>query len=119
MKRRFKALAIISLLCGLSLGGLGVWMYYRALAQAESGMSQQKKSLELYDQSDTVKGTPEENRLIEEGQRYEQAGDETLRSARSSRFWAMTAVVASIIFCLASVAAMMLHVKRKEANSSS
>jgi hypothetical protein len=119
MKSGLKTLAIISLLCGLSLGGLGVWMYYRALAQAESGMSQQKRSLEFYDQSDTVKGTSEENRLIEEGQRYEQSGNETLRSARSSRLWALVSGIASIIFILTSIATMMLHVKRKEADSSS
>jgi hypothetical protein len=119
MKSRLKALAIISLLCGLSLGGFGVWMYYRALAQAETGMSQQKRSLEFYDQSDTVKGTSEENRLIEEGQRSEQSGDETLRSARSSRLQALASGIISIILILTSIATMMLHVKRKEADSSS
>jgi hypothetical protein len=119
MKRRLRALAIISLLCGLALGGLGVWMYYRALRQAEAGMSLQKKSLELYDQSDTVKGTPAEDRLIEEGQQLEQSGNETLRSARSSRLWAMISGIASIIFILTSIATMMLHLKSKEADSSS
>jgi flagellar basal body-associated protein FliL len=119
MKSRLKALAIIFLLCGLATGGLGVWMYYSALRQAESGMSQQKRSLELYDQSDAVKDTPEENRLIEEGQRYEQSGNATLASARSSRLWALTSGIASIIFILASIATMMLHVKKKEADSAS
>ena len=119
MKSRLRSLAIISLLCGLAMGGFGVWMYYRALRQAEVGMSQQKRSLELYDQSDTVKDTPEENRLIEEGQRSEQSGDVTLASARSSRLWALVSGIASIIFILASIAAMMLHVKRKEADLSS
>lgn len=117
MKTRLKALAIISLLCGLSLGGFGAWMYTRALAQAESGMSQQKRSLELYDQSDAFKGTPEENRLIEEGQRFEQAGNATLGSARASRLWALSAGIGSIIFILASIVTMMLHLKRKEADS--
>jgi hypothetical protein len=114
MKKRLKALAIISLLCGLALGGFGAWMYTRALGQAESGMSLQKRSLELYDQSDAFKGTPEENRLIEEGQRFEQSGNETLRSARSSRLWALSSGISSIIFILASVATMMLHLRRKE-----
>jgi hypothetical protein len=119
MKSRLKALAIISLLLGLALGGFGVWMYYRALAQAEIGMSQQKRSLELYDQSDAVKGTPEENRLIEEGQRYEQSGNETLGSARSRRLWALGSGIGSIIAILISIANMIMHVKRKEADSSS
>lgn len=118
MKRRLKALAIISLLAGLSLGGLGAWMYYRALSQAEAGMSLQKKSLELYDQSDAFKGTPEENKLIEQGQSYEQSGNATLLSARSSRLWALLSGIASIVFILASIVAMMLHLKKKEADSS-
>jgi type IV secretory pathway component VirB8 len=104
------------LLGGLALGGLGVWMYYRALGQAETGMSLQKRSLELYDQSDAFKGTPEENRLIEEGQRFEQSGNETLRLARSSRLWALISGIMSIILILASIATMMLHLKRKEAD---
>lgn len=119
MKNRWKALAIISLLGGLLLGGLGAWLYYRALGQAESGMTLQKKSLELYDRSDTFKGTPEENRLIEEGQRYEQSGNETLASARNSRLWALFSGIMSIVLILTSIAMMMLHLKRKEANSPS
>jgi hypothetical protein len=119
MKRKLKALAIVCLLCGLLLGGIGVWMYYRALNQAEAGMSLQKRSLEFYDQSDTVKGTPEENRLIEAGQKFEQTGNETLQSARSSRLWALTSGIASIIFILTSIATMMLHLKTKEADSTS
>lgn len=118
MKAHLKTLAIISLLCGLALGGFGAWMYTRALGQAESGMSLQKRSLELYDQSDAFKGTPEENRLIEEGQRFEQAGNLTLGSARASRLWALSSGISSIIFILASIVTMMLHLKRKEANAS-
>jgi hypothetical protein len=98
------------------LGGLGAWMYYRALRQADVGMSEQKRALELYDRSDTVKGTPEENRLIAEAQRSEQSGDETLTSARSSRLWALTSGIASILFILASIATMILYLKRKEAD---
>ena len=93
-------------------------MYYRALRQAETGIGLQKRALELYDQSDTFKGTPDENRLIEEGQGYEQSGNETLSSARSSRLWALVSGIASIIFILASITTMMLHLKRKEADSS-
>jgi hypothetical protein len=119
MKRRLRALAIVSLLGGLAAGGVGGWMYYRALRQAEAGMNLQKKSLELYDQSDTFKGTPEEDRLTEEGRKYEQAGDATLASARSSRIWAMVSGIVSIALILASIAAIMAHLKRKEAGENS
>jgi hypothetical protein len=116
MKRGLRVLAIASLVGGLAAGGLGLWLYTRARAQADSGMGLQRKSLQLYDQSDSVKGTPEENKLIEEGQRLEQSGDATLASAHSSRLRALVSGIASIILILASVAAMAAHLKRKEAD---
>jgi flavin-dependent dehydrogenase len=119
MKRGLKVLAVVSLLCGLIVGGCGWWLYTRARSQADVGMGLQRRSLELYDRSDAFKGTPEEDRLIEEGQRLGAAGDETLASARSSRTWALVSGIASIVLVLASIAAMMLHLKRKEAASSS
>jgi flavin-dependent dehydrogenase len=119
MKRGLKVLALATLLCGLIAGGCGWWLYTRARAQADVGMGLQRKSLELYDRSDAVKGTPEEDRLVEEGRRLEQSGDEILGSARSSRTWALVSGIISIILVLASIAAMMLHLKRKEADSSS
>lgn len=119
MKRKLRALAIVSLLGGLVAGGVGGWLYYRALAQAEAGMSLQKKALESYDQSDTFKGTPEEDKLTEQGQRYEQAGDATLATARSSRLWAMVSGIVSITLILISITAMMAHLKRKETDENS
>ena len=119
MRGRLKVLAILALLCGLAAGGLGAWLYTRARAQAAAGLSLHQKALELYDQSDTVKDTPAENNLIEEGQRYERDGDRTLNSAQSSRRWALISGVGSIVLLLASVAAMMAHLKRKEAGQSS
>jgi hypothetical protein len=119
MRGRLRLLAILSLLCGLAAGGIGAWMYTRARAQAAEGLRLQQRALELYDQSDTVKETPAENRLIEEGQRYEREGDETLRSAHSSRLWALISGVCSIVFMLVSIAAMMAHLKRKEAGQPS
>ena len=117
MRKRLREIAIVSLLCGLVAGGLAGWMYYRARAQADVGMNLLKKSLGLYDESDTVKGTPEENRLIEEGQAYEQTGNETLHSARSYRRWALLAGIASITLFLISIATIIAHLKRKEADS--
>ena len=117
MKRGLRVLAIAALLGGLAAGGLGGWLYTRARAQADAGMNLQRESLRLYDQSDAVKGTPEENRLIEEGERLEQSGNVTLTSARSSRLWALVSGVTSIILILISIATMMMHLKRKEIDS--
>ena len=118
MKRNLRALAIAALLCGLAANGFGVWMYYRARAQADAGMKLHQEALRLYDQSDTVKGTPEENRLIEEGQQLEQSGNAALSSAKSNRLWAMISTIGGIAFILASIATVMAHLKRKEADSS-
>jgi hypothetical protein len=114
MKKRLREIAILSLLCGLVAGGVAVWMYYHARTQADLGMSILKKSLGLYDQSDAVKGTPEENRLIEEGQKFEQTGNNTLASARSSQRWAMISGIGSIVLFIISVAMIITHLKRKE-----
>lgn len=117
MKNRLRLLAIICFLCGLVAGGLALWLYTRARTRADEGMSLQRKALQLYDQSDDFKGTPEEDKLVQEGQRFEQAGNATLASAHSNRRWAMTSVIASIILILASIAAFMTHLKRKEADT--
>ena len=117
MKKRLREIAIVSLLFGLAAGGFAVWMYYRARTQADAGMNLLRESLALYDQSDTVGGTPEENRLIVEGQKYEQAGNETLRSARSSRLWALVSGIGSIALFLISIATIITHLKRKELDS--
>ena len=119
MKNRLRVLAIICFLCGLVAGGWAVWLYTRARAQADEGMGLQRKALQIYDQSDAYKGTPEEDKLIAEGQRVEQAGDATLASARSSRLWAMVSGIASIVLVLAAIAAILAHLKRKEADSPS
>ena len=119
MKRNLKALAIAALLCGLAASGLGLWMYYRARTQADAGMRLHQEALRLYDQSDTVKGTPEENRLIAEGQQLEQSGNETLSAARNTQLWAMISSIGGIALILASIAMVITHVKRKETDSSS
>jgi hypothetical protein len=117
MKRGLRVLAIAALLGGLAAGGVGGWLYTRARAQADSGMSLKRRSLQLDDQSDTVKGTPEENRLMAESERLDQSGDATLASAIASRRWALVSGIASIILILTSVAAMAAHLKKKEADS--
>lgn len=119
MKRNLRVLAIAALLCGLAATGFGLWMYYRARAQADTGMTFHQEALRLYDQSDTVKGTPEENRLIEEGRQLENSGNETLSSAKSNRLWAMISSISGMALILASIAMMIAHVRTKAADSSS
>jgi hypothetical protein len=114
MRNRLRLLAVILFLCGLAAGGLAVWMYTRARAQADEGMGLHKKALQIYDQSEDFKGTPAEDKLIVEAQRNEQAGDRILASARDSRLWAMTGGVSSIVLVLASIVAMLAHLKRKD-----
>ena len=119
MKRNLRALAIAALLGGLAASILGVWIYYRARTEADDGMRLHQQALRLYDQSDTVKGTPEENRLIAEGQQLERSGNETLLAARSNRLWAMISSIGGITLILASIAMVIAHVRTKEADSSS
>ena len=118
MKNGLGVLAIILFLCGLVAGGLALWLYTRARARGDEGMNLKREALRLYDQSDDFKGTPEEDRLVAEGQRLDQAGDATLAEARSQRLWAMTSGIASILLVLTSIAALLTHLKRKEAASS-
>ena len=117
MKKRLREIAIVCLLGGFAAGGFAGWMYYRARARAETGMTLLKKSFAVYDESDAFKGTPEENKLIEEGQRYEQVGNETLSAARKERQWAMISGIASLALLLTSIAAIVLHLRRKESES--
>jgi hypothetical protein len=113
MKRRLGVVAIVSLLCGIASGGLAVWSYYRARAAADLFPGLQRKSLELEEQSDAVKGTPEEERLIEESRNYDQEAARALASIRSRRQWAMIFGIGSIVLIAISVATMMAHLKRK------
>jgi type II secretory pathway pseudopilin PulG len=117
MKKRLREIAIVSLLLGIAAGSLAGWMYYRARAQADAGMNLLRQSLRIYDQSDAVKGTPEENKLIEEGQKFEQAGNETISAARIRRQWALASGSTSLLFFLISVATIITHLKRKEIDS--
>jgi hypothetical protein len=114
MKRRLKVIAIISLFCGLAAAGFGAWSYYHARTQAELSRSLEQKSFEFEDQSDTVKGTPEEDRLVKESQKYEQAAGEALDSAKGSRQRAIISGIGSIVLILASIAAMMSHLRSRE-----
>ncbi|HWT00251.1 MAG TPA: hypothetical protein VN256_08385 [Pyrinomonadaceae bacterium] len=115
MKGGLRVLAVVLFLCGLAAGGAALWLYTRALELRDAGTSLKKEALRIYDQSDDFKGTPEEDRLVAEGQSVDQSGDATLAEARTSRLWAMTSGIASILLVLAAIAAILTHLKRKEA----
>ncbi|HYG80068.1 MAG TPA: hypothetical protein VD861_06755 [Pyrinomonadaceae bacterium] len=114
MKNGLRVLAIICSLCGLAAGGAALWLYTRARTRADEGMNLKREALRIYDQSDAYKGTPEEDRLVAQGQRVEQAGDATLAGAWSDRRWAMISGIASILLILAAIAAILTYLKRKE-----
>lgn len=115
MKNGLRVLAIICFLCGLAAGGAAVWLYKRARARADEGLNLKNQALRIYDRSDAYKGTPEEDRLVAQAQRVEQAGDATLAGAWGDRRWAMISGVGSILLILAAIASILAHLKRKEA----
>ncbi|HEX8707239.1 MAG TPA: hypothetical protein VF723_03170 [Pyrinomonadaceae bacterium] len=114
MKNRLMVIAILLLLCGLAAGGLAGWFYYRASAEAEAGRNIQQKSFALYDQSDDVKGTPEEARLIDEGQRYERTAEATLAQARGHSRSGMLSGVGGIALIIGSIVALALYLRGRE-----
>jgi hypothetical protein len=118
MKKSLRIIAVILLLAGIASAGLAVWSYYRAREQYVTFRELQRKAVELEDRSDAVKGTPEEERLLNESQKYNQPAVEALASVESSRLWARIFVGGSIVLILASIAAMVLHLTKKEARSS-
>lgn len=114
MKRRLKLLAIVSLLCGLAAAGFGAWSYFHSRTQADLSRSLDAKSMDLAIQSDTVKGTPQERRLLAEAEKYARDADDALTSAKSNSQRAVIFGIGSIVLILASVAMMMAHLKKKE-----
>ena len=116
MKKRLRLIAILSLLCGFAAAGFGAWSYFHARTQEELSKSLQEKSVELDNQSDFVKGTPEENDLVREAQQYGRSSSETLAFAKSNSQRAVIFGIGSIVLILASVATMMAHLKNKESD---
>lgn len=115
MKKWLGVIAVVALLCGLSAGGLGLWLHYRARAQAVESRELQEKSFESEEKSDDFRGTPEEGKLLLESQRYEAAASAALDSAKRNSKLAVFSGVGSIILILASIAMIVVNVKRKEA----
>jgi hypothetical protein len=118
MKKRLRVIAIITLLCGLASAGFAAWSYFHARAQAELWPSLQEKSVELEQQADAVKGTPEENRLMNEARESERTASETLASAKSNSQRAVIFGIGAIVLILISIACMIAHVKSAETDLS-
>ena len=116
MKKRLKVIAIATLLCGLAAAGFAAWSYFHAHTQDELWPSLQEKSVKLERQADMVKGTPEENRLVNEAREAERAASQILASAKSNSQRAVIFGIGSIVLILISIASMIAHVKNAETN---
>ena len=114
MKKRLKVIAIATLFCGLAVAGFAAWSYFHAHTQDELWPSLQEKSVKLERQADMVKGTPEENRLVNEAREAERAASQTLASAKSYSQRAVIFGIGSIVLILISIASMIAHVKNAE-----
>jgi hypothetical protein len=114
MKKRFGLLAILCLLCGLAAGGFAGWRYYYAQAQFGLIRDLHQKSFELEEQSDTVKGTPEENRLMDESHEYDLEASLVLSTAKRNSQLALISGIISIFLILLSVVMIILNLRKKE-----
>lgn len=117
MKKRLGLIAILCLLCGFAAGGLGVWLYFHAQTALDLSRNLQRQSVELEDQSDAVKGTPEESRLMAESQKYDAGARDALDSAKRERKLAVASGIGSLALILLSVVMIILNVKSKEVDS--
>ncbi|HYJ46737.1 MAG TPA: hypothetical protein VEV81_08995 [Pyrinomonadaceae bacterium] len=117
MKKRLGLLAIICLLLGFAAGGFAVWLYFHAETQSDLSRNLDRKSLELSEQSESVKGTPEESKLMDESQRYYQDAAKLLDSAKNNRRFAVISGVGSLVLILLSVLLIFLNLRTKEADS--
>ncbi|HKC65429.1 MAG TPA: hypothetical protein VKB86_17440 [Pyrinomonadaceae bacterium] len=117
MKKRLGLIAILCLLCGFAVGGLGVWLYFHAQTDLDLSRSLQRQSVELEDQSDSVKGTPEESRLMGESQKYNAEARDALDTAKRERKFAVASGIGSLVLILLSVVIIVLNIKSKESES--
>ncbi|PYS45748.1 MAG: hypothetical protein DMF68_21300 [Acidobacteria bacterium] len=117
MKKRLGLIAILCLFCGFAAGGFGVWLYFHAQEELDSSRSLQRQAVELEDQSDAVKGTPEESRLMNESQKYDAQARDALDAAKRERKFAVASGIGSLALILLSVVMIILNVKSKEVDS--
>jgi len=117
MNKRLGLLAILCLLLGFAGGGLAVWLYMHSQTQAEQSSSLDRQSFELSEQSDAVKGTPEESRLMNESQKYYQEAAHLLDAAKTNRKLSIFSGIASLLLIALSVVLIFLNVKRRETDA--
>ena len=117
MKNRLGLIAILCLLCGFAAGGLGVWLYFHAQTDLDLSRNLQRKSFELEDQSEAVKGTPEESRLLDEKEKYDASARDALDAAKRERKFAVASGIGSLVLILLSVVMITLNIKSKESDS--
>ncbi|HEX8845343.1 MAG TPA: hypothetical protein VF791_11900 [Pyrinomonadaceae bacterium] len=118
MKKRLGLVAVICLLCGLAAGGFAVWSYFQSRAAERLGPGLQNESLRLENQSDLVKGTPEQKILLEESARQQRAAEEALADAKRHSRLALFSGIGSIILLLAGIATIIIKLKNRDVDSS-
>jgi hypothetical protein len=111
MRKRLKLIAIATLLCGLAAAGFAAWSYLRARTLEKDWPGLQEKSVELEQQSDRVKGTPAESRLMNEARDTNRAASETLQSAKSNSQRAVISGIGSLVLILISIACMFAYAR--------
>lgn len=117
MNKRLGLLAVLCLLLGFAAGGFTVWLYIHAQTQLDQSRSLDRQSFELSEQSDTVKGTPEESRLMNESQKYYQEAARLLDGAKTNRRLSIFSGIGSLVLIILSVVLIFLNVKRREADA--
>ena len=117
MKKRLGLLAILCLLLGFAAGGFAMWSYQNSQRMFGEIHDLQQKSVELEDQSDRVKGTPEESRLMAESRDYDMQAGTALSTAQLNRKLAIISGGGGLLLIILSVVLIFLNLKRKEADS--
>ena len=117
MKKRLGLLAILCLLVGFAAGGFAVSFYQNSQRLFGVIHDLQQKSVELEEQSDRVKGTPEEGRLMAESRDYDMQAGSALSTAQLNRKLALISGSGSLILILLSVVLILLNLRKKETDS--
>lgn len=111
MRKRLKLVAILTLLCGLAAAAFAAWSYLHARDLEKEWPSLQEKSVELEQQSDRVKGTAEESRLMSAARDANRAASETLASAKNNGQRARIFGIGSLVLILISIACMFAYAR--------
>ena len=117
MNKRLGLLAILCLLLGFAAGGFAVSLYQNSQRMFGEIHDLQQKSVELEDQSDRVKGTPEESRLMAESRDYDMQAGTALSTAQLNRKLAIISGGGGLLLIILSVVLIFLNIRSKEADS--